>query len=139
MVEQNFFVIGGEYADTSFEQLVDGKEKEVYGPFSEREARDFWRSITGKTIDNAMIRYVLTSAEDINAKIYWVFGGEYSDTSFTSLASGKELEMYGPFEKWEALGFWRGITSKSVDEALVRYDIRERWEGTSLLDEKVSN
>lgn len=129
MADQTFFVIGGEYADTSFEQIVDGVDAEVYGPFPEREAKEFWRSITGKTIDNAMVRYVLKAAEEINSKIYSVVGGEYADTSFTSLATGKELEVYGPYEKWEALGFWRGITSKSVDDALVRYDIREHWGG----------
>ena len=129
MADQTFFVIGGEYADTSFEQIVDGVDAEVYGPFPEREAKEFWRSITGKTIDNAMVRYVLKAAEEINSKIYCVVGGEYADTSFTTLATGKELEVYGPYEKWEALGFWRGITSKSVDDALVRYDIREHWGG----------
>ena len=127
MPDQKFFVIGGEYADTSFEKIADGKELEEYGPFPEREAKEFWRNITGKTVDNAMVRYFLKAAEEINSKIYWVVGGEYADTSFTSLAPGKELEVYGPLEKWEALGFWRGITSKSVDDALVRYDIREHW------------
>ena len=126
-MEQKFFVVGGEYADTSFEQIVDGKDPEVYGPFPQREAKEFWRSITGKTIDNAMVRYVLKAAEEIDSKIYWVVGGEYADTTFTMIAKGKELESYGPFQNREALGFWRGITSKTVDDALVRYDIRENW------------
>ena len=116
-MEQKFFVIGGEYADTSFEQIVDGKEPEMYGPFPEREAKEFWRSITGQTIDNAMARYFLKPAGELNSKIYWVVVGEYADTSFTAIASGKELEVYGPFENREALGFWRGITSKTVDDA----------------------
>lgn len=127
MLDQKFFVIGGEYADTSFEQIAEGKELEEYGPFPEREAKEFWRNITGQTVDNAMVRYFLKAAAEINSKIYWVVGGEYADTSFTTLAPGKELEVYGPYEKWEALGFWRGITSKSVDDALTRYDIREHW------------
>lgn len=127
MAEQKIYVIGGEYADTSFEQIVDGNDPEIYGPFPAREAKEFWRSITGKTIDNAMVRYMLKADEEINSKIYWVVGGEYANTSFTTLVPGVELEVYGPYEKWEALGFWRGITSKSVDDALVRYDIREHW------------
>ena len=127
MPEQKFFVIGGEYADTSFEQIAGGGDPEIYGPFLEREAKEFWRGITGKTIDNAMVRYMLKAAEEINGKIYWVVGGEYADTSFTKIVAGKELEVYGPFESREALGFWRGITSKTVDDALVRYDIRENW------------
>lgn len=127
MTDQSYYVVGGEYADTSFEALVGGGEPEVHGPFSEQEATEFWRSITAKTIDNAMVRYVLKAEEEVVGKIYWVVGGEYADTSFTQPAAGKDLESYGPFEKWEALGFWRGITSKTVDDALVRYDIRKHW------------
>ena len=74
-----------------------------------------------------MVRYVLKAAEEIDSKIYWVVGGEYADTTFTMIAKGKELESYGPFQNREALGFWRGIPSKTVDAALVRYDIRENW------------
>ena len=128
MADQNFYVVGGEYADTSFEQIVDGGEPEVHGPFPERQAKEFWRSITGKTIDNAMVRYVLKAEDEINGKVYWVVGGEYADTKFKKLAAGYDLEVFGPYEKWEALGFWRGITSKSVDNALVRYDIRKNFE-----------
>ncbi|MEQ8510243.1 MAG: DUF4170 domain-containing protein [Rhodospirillaceae bacterium] len=130
MSDQNFYVVGGEYADTSFEQIVGGGEPEVHGPFPERQAKEFWRSITGKTIDNAMVRYVLKAEDEINGKVYWVVGGEYADTKFEDLALGQDLEVFGPFEKWEALGFWRGITAKSVDNALVRYDIRKNWTET---------
>jgi hypothetical protein len=128
MADQQFYVVGGEYADTSFEQLLGDGEPEIHGPFSEREAKEFWRSITAKTVDNAMVRYVLKAEEEINGKIYWVVGGEYADTTFTAPAGGKEVEVYGPYEKWEALGFWRGITAKSVDDAMVRYDIHKNWD-----------
>lgn len=130
MAQQSYYVVGGEYADTSFESLAGDGELEVHGPFSEEEATEFWRSITAKTVDNAMVRYVLKAEEEVVGKIYWVVGGEYADTTFTEPAPGKELESYGPFEKWEALGFWRGITSKTVDDALVRYDIRKHWDRT---------
>lgn len=125
---ERFYVEGGEYADTSFSELAAGSDLERYGPFSEREAKAFWRDISSKHIDNAMVRYVLKAADQVNGKIYWVVGGEYKDTSFTTLLEGAELETYGPFEKWEALGFWRGITSQHVDNAMVRYDIRENWD-----------
>ncbi len=60
---------------------------------------------------------------------YYVVGGEYADASFTRMQTGEELEVYGPFDAWEgALGFWRGLTSKSVDDAQVRYDIRENYQ-----------
>src|SRR5262249_12779614 len=100
---------------------------ETYGPFSEREAKVFWRSITGKTVDNAMVRYVLEPEDHVAGKIYSVVGGEYADTTFTRMAKNKQIEVYGPFEKSEALGFWRGLTAKSVDDALVRYDIRKNY------------
>ncbi|MCB2108415.1 MAG: DUF4170 domain-containing protein [Rhodobacteraceae bacterium] len=140
MSSQRFYVIGGEYADTSFTDPAQGSKIEKHGPFSEREAKDFWRSITGKTVDNAMIRYFLKAEEEINGKVYWVVGGEYADSKFTKLASGVELEVYGPFEKWEALGFWRGLTSKTVDNAMVRYDIRKNYnpDGTPAADSKAA-
>jgi len=127
MAQQRFYVIGGEYADTSFTEPAPGATIETHGPFSEREAKDFWRSITGQTVDNAMVRYFLKAEEQVVGKIYWVVGGEYADSQFTKLAPGKQLEVYGPFEKWEALGFWRGLTSKTVDDAMVRYDIRKNF------------
>jgi len=133
MASQKYYVVGGEYADTSFTVPADGSELEVKGPFNEREAKVCWRELTGKTVDNAMVRYFLKSEEEIGAKPkaknFWVVGGEYANTSFTTLAAGKELEVYGPFEQWEsALGFWRGLTSKSVDDAMMRYDIRENYQ-----------
>ncbi len=127
MPDQQFFVIGGEYADTSFTEPAPGTELDKRGPYSEREAKAIWRDLTGKTVDNAMVRYFLKAAEDQNQKIYWVVGGEYADSSFTKLASGKQLEVFGPFEKWEGLGFWRALTSRSVDDAMVRYDIRKNY------------
>ncbi|MBL8644536.1 MAG: DUF4170 domain-containing protein [Rhodospirillaceae bacterium] len=127
MSKQQFYVVGGEYADTSFTEPAPGTELERRGPYPEREAKAIWRELTGKTVDNAMVRYFLKPAEEQNEKIYWVVGGEYADSSFTRLAPGKQLEVFGPFEKWEGLGFWRALTSRSVDDAMVRYDIRKNY------------
>lgn len=131
MSEQRFYVVGGEYADTSFTTPCPGTQLETFGPFAtEREAKIRWRELTGQSIDNAMVRYFLTSDEPGGKKKnHWVVGGEYADTTFTRLASGKELEVYGPFEQGEAVGFWRGLASKTIDDALMRYDIRENYEG----------
>lgn len=118
-----FYVVGGEYADTSFSSIIEGKAEEVYGPFGEREAHDFWRSITGKTVDNAMVRYRIRPDEALPGRSYYVVGGEYADTSFTQIAAGKEIEVYGPFTRQEARDFWRSITGKTVDSAMTRYDI----------------
>ena len=124
-----FYVIGGEYSDISFSAPAPGAQLETHGPFeSERDAKVCWRDLTGKTVDNAMVRYFLKAAEEAAGKNYWVVGGEYADSGFTKLAAGKELEVYGPFERAEALGFWRGLAAKSIDDAMMRYDIRENYE-----------
>jgi hypothetical protein len=129
MTEQRYYVVGGEYADTGFTEPAPGTQLETYGPFkTERAAKVRWRELTGKTVDNAMVRYFLKSADASEAKMHWVVGGEYADFSFTHIASGKELQVFGPFGRSEAVGFWRGLTSKSIDDALVRYDIRENYE-----------
>ncbi len=125
-----YYVVGGEYADTSFTTPAAGTQLETRGPFTEREAKICWRDLTGRTVDNAMVRYFLRAEEEVDkSKSYWVVGGEYADFGFTKMQTGKELEVYGPFDKWDAaLGFWRGMTAKSVDDALVRYDIRENYQ-----------
>jgi hypothetical protein len=125
----NYYVVGGEYADTAFLIPASGTELESYGPFNEADAKVRWRELTAKTVDNAMVRYFLKSEDDLIERKYWVIGGEYADVSFTRIQVGKELEVYGPFEEWEgALGFWRGLTSKSADDPQVRYDIRENYQ-----------
>jgi hypothetical protein len=118
-----YYVVGGEYADTSFSRIIEGKDEEVYGPFTEREAHDFWRSITGKTVDNAMVRYRIRPDEALPGQSYYVIGGEYADTSFTQIVAGKQMEIHGPFTRQEARDFWRSITGKTVDSAMTRYDI----------------
>ena len=126
---QRYYVIGGEYADMSFTVPAAGTQLETHGPFaSEREAKVCWRDVTGKTVDNAMVRYFIKAGDDTGGKNYWVVGGEYADSKFTRIAAGKELEVYGPFTRDEALGFWRGISAKSIDDAMMRYDIRENYE-----------
>ncbi|HEX6979141.1 MAG TPA: DUF4170 domain-containing protein [Alphaproteobacteria bacterium] len=55
---------------------------------------------------------------------YWVVGGEYTDTSFTTLRSGAKLECYGPFVSYEAARKeWLGRTMQTIDNALIRYRI----------------
>ncbi len=123
MDNRNYYVIGGEYADTSFTTLAEGVREERYGPFSEKEAHDTWRALTGKTVDNALIRYRVKPEEEVAAATWFVVGGEYADVGFSRIALGQKLETYGPFGRGEALAVWRAITAKTVDDALTRYDI----------------
>lgn len=123
MSEKKFYVIGGEYADSAFTRIANGKTLEKYGPYTADEARAFWRDITGRTVDNAMVRYVVKADEDLEDSQYYVVGGEYADSDFHEIAAGKKLEVYGPFARQQALDFWRGITSQTIDSCLHRYDI----------------
>ena len=67
MAEQ-YYVVGGEYADTTFTQIAPGHVEERFGPFAEREAHECWRALTGKTVDNAMVRYDLCTAEQLDQR-----------------------------------------------------------------------
>lgn len=119
--ERCFYVVGGEYADTSFSRVAEGQTLESHGPMSEREAHDLWRDLTGRTVDNAMVRYMVEERQ-ATAPAY-VIGGEYADTSFVRLAPGHALEVLGPFSPAEALIQWRAKTASTVDSCLHRYDV----------------
>ena len=123
MADKLFFVLGGEYADTTFTRMQPGQVEERFGPFTEKEAYDHWRAITGKTVDNALVRYRVRPADAPNSSGWYVVGGEYSDTDFKTLMAGQKLENFGPFARPEAMAVWRAMSTKSVDNALVRYQI----------------
>ena len=55
---------------------------------------------------------------------YWVVGGEYTDTSFKTLAPGKREERVGPFAKYaDAYAAWSARARATIDDATVRYRI----------------
>lgn len=57
---------------------------------------------------------------------FWVVGGEYTGTDFSNLASGNELEEYGPFHTYEAARKeWHARNMARIDNAMVRYRIVE--------------
>lgn len=120
---KKFYVVGGEYADTDFTQIAPGQKEERFGPFDEQEAHVCWRALTGKSVDNAMCRYFIRSEDDNCDNEWFVVGGEYANTSFDTIAPGKQLESYGPLSRQDALNKWRALTGKTVDNAMVRYDL----------------
>jgi hypothetical protein len=120
---KTYYVVGGEYADTSFSVIAPGHAEDRFGPFDEQEAHICWRALTGKTVDNAMVRYFIRAAEDAAEESWHVVGGEYSDTTFQTIATGRRLEVQGPFSRKEALDKWRELTGKTVDSALTRFDL----------------
>ena len=55
---------------------------------------------------------------------YWVVGGEYEDTTFKNIKSGKELQKLGPFETYDlAKKEWDKISWEKVDICNERYII----------------
>ncbi|MBF0168017.1 MAG: DUF4170 domain-containing protein [Alphaproteobacteria bacterium] len=128
MTRKNHYVVGGEYADTSFTAIASGKSKERHGPFDEKEAYDFWRGITGRTVDNALMRFTIEAETDAELAVWYVVGGEFSDAGFTRMAEGRPLEIYGPYIRKDAMDHWRAITGRTVDNALARYTVEHQGE-----------
>lgn len=57
MDEKNFWVVGGEYIDTSFSKLAN-KGCRLAGPFSnEGDAFDAWRALSFATTASANVRF----------------------------------------------------------------------------------
>ena len=53
---------------------------------------------------------------------YYVIGGEYTSTQFEKLVEGTG-EVYGPYNKEQADKEWWSLTSKSVDNCMIRYNV----------------
>ncbi|TAN51024.1 MAG: DUF4170 domain-containing protein [Rhodospirillales bacterium] len=128
MTRKTHYVVGGEYADTGFTAIAPGKVLESHGPFGEKEAYDYWRMITGRTVDNALVRYTIQDETDAELAVWYVVGGEFADASFARMAEGRPLEIYGPFARKEAMERWRAITGRTVDNALARYTVEQQGE-----------
>jgi hypothetical protein len=58
-MDKRFWVIGGEYTDTRFSQLVDGTGR-MFGPFGDwSEARQVWDRIASETRSICTARYTI--------------------------------------------------------------------------------
>ncbi|MHA1563782.1 MAG: DUF4170 domain-containing protein [Alphaproteobacteria bacterium] len=119
-----FWVVGGEYADTSFTKIVGNGQETREGPFGDiAEARTVWKGLSMASVDNAHVRYRI---EREGAEAFWVIGGTYTDTDFATIAAGLSEERLGPYDsRKEAMDVWRGKAWASVDDGFVRYRIEE--------------
>jgi hypothetical protein len=55
---------------------------------------------------------------------YWVVGGEYTDTTFRTLAPGAREERLGPYDDYRtAFEVWSARARATVDDATIRYRI----------------
>ena len=52
--------------------------------------------------------------------LYYVGGGEYTDTDFRTLVAGTE-ERHGPLPADEANELWKGLSMRHIDACLRRY------------------
>ncbi len=55
---EKYWVVGGEYTDTTFTEFAAGVEPTRLGPFDDYdEAQNVWRAKAMETIDDAYARY----------------------------------------------------------------------------------
>lgn len=120
-----YWVVGGEYTDTEFKDVVGGGEEERHGPYETYEAaRRAWSALSMKYVDSAFVKYRI---EHGGSEEYWVVGGRYTDTTFSEIAGSEEEERIGPFPSYEdAKKAWQERAWATVDETTVRYRIEQR-------------
>ncbi len=123
-MSEQYWVVGGEYTDTSFTDIVGGKPEERHGPYvTADKARDAWAGLSMLAVDDAHTRYRI---EREGGEEYWVTGGTYTDTDFSTRAPGTKEDRLGPFTSYEqALDTWRGKAWATVDDGFVRYRIEQ--------------
>lgn len=60
-----YWVIGGEYADKAFSEIVPGTKLERLGPFSDYdEAYTVWHRRAWETVDKCAVRYRIIEEAD---------------------------------------------------------------------------
>jgi hypothetical protein len=123
-----FWVIGGEYTDTRFADVVGGRPETRVGPFATYdEAKAEWARRAWASVDDAHARWRIEEEEGEQPSDYWVVGGEYTDTRFTTPAEGQSEQRYGPFATYEeAKAEWRRRAWATVDDAHTRFRIERR-------------
>ena len=56
----SYFVVGGVYKDTSFNEYEEGFKQEKYGPFKNYdEAKKLWEKKSCENVDNCNTRYII--------------------------------------------------------------------------------
>src|SRR5579883_886497 len=128
VMSSRYWVIGGEYTDTNFSQVLPGTTEEQLGPFETyRDAHAAWQSRAWATVDSAHRRYrIVEQPGPRPMKRFWVVGGEYTDTGFLNLVPGSSEERYGPYDSYQAAhDAWQARSWATVDSATKRYRVVE--------------
>ena len=64
---EKYWVVGGQYTDTDFKELVEGHELEEYGPFETyEEAYDKWKSMSWWNVDTCSHRYEIQTEFELD-------------------------------------------------------------------------
>ena len=125
---KNYWVVGGEYTDTSFAAIVGGGKEQSYGPFaSDDAAEEEWKRRSWPSVDNCNVRFRIVEKEGDGIKHkFWVVGGEYVDTDFHEVLGGGAETWLGPFASIkDAESQWKRLSWESVDNCNIRYRIVE--------------
>ena len=126
---KRYWVIGGIYTDTNFNQIAEGGKEERIGPFADYDAaKCAWQKRAWETVDHANARFRI---EEEGAEMcFWVVGGPYCDTSFSEPAAGGGEEWHGPFDTYETAKVeWSRQSWSNVDDAMCRYRIEKLAQG----------
>ena len=60
-----YWVVGGEYTSTAFDEIVAGKTEERYGPYTSlNDARIQWQRVSWLRVDNCNVRYRIVEDRD---------------------------------------------------------------------------
>jgi hypothetical protein len=132
-----FWVIGGEYASTRFDEPAAPGAEQRHGPFASYEdAKAEWARRSWANVDNAHARFrIEEEAAPAAASEWWVVGGTYETTEFQAPAGGQE-GWHGPFRSREAaMDEWRRLAWSTVDDALTRYRLEQRRAGEAPPDQ----
>jgi hypothetical protein len=125
---KRYWVVGGEYTDTTFREIAGGGAEQRHGPFATpEEAEAEWARQSWTYVDSCNVRFrILEEAGEKRHLAYWVVGGEYTDTRFHELANGGAETWSGPFKSLkDAEAEWSRLSWAHVDNCNARYRIVE--------------
>lgn len=119
-----YWVIGGEYEDTTFTHIQGGDAEMKIGPFADYDmAKSVWGKLAWQHVDDAHVRFRILQEE---ATEFWVVGGVYKTTDFSETIDGAPEERIGPFTSYEAAKqTWQKKAWESVDDAHSRWRIEK--------------
>lgn len=123
-----YWVIGGEYRDTDFRELVEGATEDKLGPFSSyQEAKAAWQGRAWATVDSCNKRYrIVEESHSTPTRRYWVIGGDYLDPGFRQMVEGTQEERLGPYDTYQAAhDAWQERAWSTVDSCTRRFRIVE--------------